>query len=206
MMRPKNLKGKSRVEVWLMQLLRYVDSIKSVDSADIVPSRSSRGTTHQFKRSPGGGDGGNIQRFKITSVSDDWVVCRKVDKDEAEVSTTDYKVMRPIKLRGDQALPSSYKEGTLAQSGSQNRTFDQSISGTDYTVTQEIYPPYAADDLIYGANKIIGGTEDDGAGIEMEWIDLNVDGRHWQYSMREIEVCVNNAIKKAIAQISEGED
>jgi len=187
------------------EVIAYMKSLRTAKVDGQANKHTALGTIKIVPTSSKAEAASTTQRFVIKSIADNWLVCRKVDKDEAETSTTDIKVMRPIKLRDDQALPADYKDGSLVEA-SQSRSFDRTINGTDYTVSQEIYPPYAKDDFIYGANNISGGTEDDGSGTELEWVDLNVDGRHWQYSMREIEVCVNDAIKKAIAQISEGED
>ena len=52
------------------------------------------------------------------------------------------------------------------------------------TETQVIVPAYYAlaaggGDVIYAAQGIIGGTGVTYEGEDVEWLDINVDGRYW---------------------------
>lgn len=149
-----------------------------------------------------------VQRFKVTAIEEKYLTCRKVDKDDAETSTTDYKVMRPYCTWHDNedSMITGADTGSLEDmTDSQSRTYDADVdvSGTakTFSVTQDIFPKYEAGSFIYGTNNVKGGTEeiDD---LELKWIDLNVDARHWRLTEQATEVCVDNVVKYALFQRS----
>lgn len=168
--------------------------------------RTALGTVLEIARGAAS-EAGNIQRFKIMSIADNWLVCRKVDEDDAETSSTDYKVMRPIMLRKDKALPSGASAGSLAYPADQERTFTITTTVAPIrtvTVKQVMTPKYVANDFIYGADGILGGTVDDGTGEHVEWIDLNIDARKWDMALKLVAVCVTgNVTQYALAQITD---
>jgi len=202
---PRYLPGRSGLEVWLSNLRAYAISSRPKDSPDIRWHNSPDGMTPTIIKG-GGGEGGNVQRFKVASIADNWIVCRKVDSTGTESSTTDYKVMRPIMLRSDKALPTGANVGSLANTTNQDRTFTITTTGTPIktvTVAQSVSPKYVAGDFIYGANEIEGGTVDDGSGSQVEWIDLNIDARRWEMDLKLVAVCISGSTTQyALAKIS----
>ena len=207
MILPRPLIGKSRMEVWLMKLRDAIEASQVCDSPDIRWHRSPRGSTAQIIKLPSAAGGSEVQRFKIKSISDNWLVCRKVDEDDVETSSTDFKVMRPIMLRKDKALPSGASAGSLAYPADQERTFTITTTVAPIktvTVRQVMTPKYVANEFIYGADGILGGTVDDGAGAQVEWIDLNIDARKWDMALKLVAVCVTgNVTQYALAQITD---
>lgn len=154
--------------------------------------------------------GGDVQRFKITSIASTWLVCRKVDSAGAETSSTDYKVMRPEFLRTNKGMLSG-NTSTPSLTSAQSRTYDitrnnpTGVGTTNYTITEILWPNYTAGNFIFGINPIIGGTVDDGAGGQVDWIDLNIDARRWQLELQPTEVCVSGATRKSVIARSDAE-
>ena len=88
------------------------------------------------------------RQFRFKSIADDHIVCRTWDG--ATEGGADVLVAKPPVLRGD----------------GETRT----VNGED----QDVFPPYAVNDLIY-AIKPRGGT-----GLSsVLWQDINVDARRW---------------------------
>lgn len=189
------------------EIIDHLKSLRIAESPSILARRTNLGTVLEVKTSSITATPDNVivQRFKIKGIATSWIVCNKAKVDGTAESSTEYKVLRPYKLKNDAALPSDYKTGTLANPSAQARIFDRTVNTRDYTVSQEIYPLYEVNDFIFGINNITGGTVDDGTGSQVGWIDLNVDARHWSYTMREIEVCQSNVTRHSLAVISSAE-
>ena len=72
---------------------------------------------------------------------------------------------------------------TIAYTYSTNkrqRTVSTRFSNIETQYTQSITPSYFAGSIIYAA-RIPGGTDVMRNGANLDWLDLNTDGRHWSY-------------------------
>ena len=140
----------------------------------------------------------NIQRFKIVNFQNSFLNCVKTNSDGTSIGGTEYQVMVPYLLRSTTGLPDGYVENSLGWNPTtQKRTF--SINGLvnkTYQVEQALQPIYDVGDYIFAAGSINGGTEtDDPITTSYDWVDLNVDGRAWHYTMKRVGVCVNDSIQ-----------
>lgn len=198
------------IRVKINQVIEYAKSLRAAKSPKELVKHTSTGTIHlPIGKAVDPVDSVEVQRFSINSVAEKWLSCHKVDKTGAIVSTgTLHKVMRPLKLRGDGGLPPGYQTGTLVEgdaSPGQYRTYEYILPadplGPTYKVEQRIDPLYAPGDFLYGVNNVTGGTENDDDGTQLEWLDLNVDGRHWIREMKDIEICVDDAIVPAVGMV-----
>lgn len=190
------------------QIIDELAALRIANAPGLKVKRTSAGTILQVAppQPVSGGTGPEVQRFKVMDFALNWLLCRKVDSTGAE-TTGDIKVMTPIQLRRDSNLLDGGVPGSLVFSGFQQRTYNVRIESptvVNFSVTERIRAPYLIGDFIYAINNISGGTVDDGSGAQVEWLDLNVDGRHWEMDLRQIDVCVSgNTTRQAMAPISQ---
>lgn len=182
---------------WLEDQLH---SLKIMNGVGYTARRLATGTTLQIKipKVEGVPSDLKIQKFKITAIGQVTLTCRKLLDDDTEASEIDHTVFRPIKTRPDEAFPESYIAASEFDIEEQSRTFSITLTSGAITknlfVTQEIYPLYKVNDIIFAASSIDGNVYDEES-YESDWIDLNVDARHWKYTEKLIEGCVNNQIQ-----------
>jgi hypothetical protein len=71
------------------------------------------------------------------------------------------------------------------------------VTVTGVTGVENVSPAYAINDEIW-AIKPEGGTGIFVDSVELEWIDANVDGRHYRFPRRAVEVCVAGVARNMI--------
>jgi len=186
------------------ELEEKLRSLEIKNGFGYTAKRLATGTTLQIKipRSEPGVPN-DVQRFKITAIAETYLTCRKVDATGAETDGIDHNVMRPYETKTTEALPTEYVSGTVTTTDTQNRTFVISITAGGSTktlsVSQRIFPPYTAGDFIFGIKPVTGGTVEVN-GEQLDWLDLNIDARHWDWKEVTVEVCVNNTIKYMVVK------
>lgn len=109
-----------------------------------------------------------VARFKIATISGDYLACYRIDGTGA-VSTATINIARPKLLRNSMTSRGS---ATYSYSGTDER---EATVGGD-TEDQVVVPAYLADDEIYAVRAPRGGT---GVSDAPLWLDMNVDARAW---------------------------
>jgi len=115
----------------------------------------------------------SVGRFVITSIANDYLVCREFDG--TAQGTSDVYISRPYLLR---ASMESRNGVSYTYSNSQTR---EATDGVD-TETQEVTPDYVVDDEIYAIRGIVRGSgvsSEPAGNRKIEWLDLNIDARAW---------------------------
>lgn len=104
-----------------------------------------------------------IQRFVVSSVAGDYVVCTRDD------ASGTVNVAKPYQLRNSI---------TSRNGVTYTYTTTQERDGTDGSndETQVVTPSYVAGDVIFAVGPVVGGTSVTDA---LKWVDMNVDGRAW---------------------------
>jgi hypothetical protein len=121
-------------------------------------------------RFPVGGVGGGARQFKIVSLDYDHVNAKTWDG--TTLGDDIVKIAKPWLLRKTPFI-SGYQGITFTYTGYTTRS--ATLSGT--TETQVVVPAYNVNDIIYATKGVAGGlamTDPD-----IEWADLNIDGRAW---------------------------
>lgn len=118
-----------------------------------------------------------VQRFKITAIYDDYLVCNPFTDPLADVPDTSQSVpvARPEALRASLASENGL---TFTYTDEQSRTADDGST----TEAQVVVPTYYVDAIIYAMKSITGGTGlrlDNAEQTIVEWIDMNISGRAW---------------------------
>jgi hypothetical protein len=115
-----------------------------------------------------------MQMFTVVDVDCDFLWCRTWDGEN--VGDEDILVALPWMLRWT-PFDGETRDGiTYEYTSYVERTADDG----DATEDQVIVPDYVTGDVIFAAKGIVGGTyATDENGDEVEWQDLNVDGRAW---------------------------
>lgn len=112
---------------------------------------------------------GSVKIVTVVTVLSDYISC--------ETETGLINVAKPYLLRGSLTSRAGITY-TYSGTDAQARTAD---NGAD-TEDQEMLPAWIADDQIIAA-RVVGGTGiTDADDADIQWIDLNVDGRHWAES------------------------
>ena len=101
----------------------------------------------------------SARQFKVTTELNNYLDCKVYDGSTRSVNAETFRIAKPFKLRGDTATRTSDSE------------------------EQEIVEAYTSGDIIYAIKNIKGGTDvKDSSNDDVEWLDLNVDGRAWARS------------------------
>ena len=114
-----------------------------------------------------------IGRFVITSIAEDYLVCREFDG--TQQGEVDVYIAKPPLLRNSVVARAGI---TYTYSAVDTRTADDGAATED----QVIVPSYTVDDEIYamrGINRGSGVFSDPNSTQKIEWLDLNLDARAW---------------------------
>lgn len=133
---------------------------------------------------PGGGGTSETAQYKVKERGNDYVMCHTWDG-ETE-GADDIYVAKPYLLRKT-PLDGKTRNGiTYDYSATiDRRTATKGVEPNEIEETQIVVPSYLAGDIITAIRGITGGTEVfDPTEEEVEWLDLNADGRAW---MKEYE-------------------
>jgi hypothetical protein len=203
-----NERGPARsIRKKINELIDFAKSLRVADSPTVKSKWLATGQVLSALRGASAIEdaGAKIQRFKVQSVEDEWLICRKVALPGVELSTTDYKVMKPIATWGVGGLPSGFNPGSVGLETPQVRSYTVTTGSPSktFTINEQIFPPYDTGTIVFAIKPIIGGTLIDAEGTDIEWLDLNVDARKWEMVLQQVEVCVNGVTHYALAKVSE---
>lgn len=163
---PRPLIAKNRRAVYLNKLNGGAKSTVVLPSLNVLLMETPYGTFQRTSpRGKGISRGSRIQRCKIVTVNPGYLLCDALD-DAGQPTSESFYVARPVELRGEP------------------QTRDVVVVAPNGIITERIYPPYAIDDEIY-AGKSDGKTDFTFEQV-LEWIDLNVAGRHWAPTYRKV--------------------
>jgi hypothetical protein len=138
----------------------------------------------------GAGAGGSVdvQRFKLVSVSGDYLSCQKVSELGIVTDATTVLIAKPFHLRRS-TYQSTTVNGfgiTVSADGS-TRTWVQGNA----TIVDRVEPAYDVNQPIYGTQPT-GRSEVEVNGNRLVWLDINVDARIYQMAQVQVAVCINN--------------
>ena len=151
-----------------------------------------------------------IRRFQVVNVKPTYLECWETTADGLGFSSTaSYtKVLRPYAtlLNDTSAGWDQWTVSTTDTTMNVTRTLTRVDAGRGLTFTwdQRIYPEYKYStaigdgDWIFAAKPIKGFSANDGQPTpqQIDWIDLNVDARSWQFSeLQQVAVCVDGVTK-----------
>lgn len=118
--------------------------------------------------STGGKAKSNVQQFIIVGIKEDYLECKRFSGGVPSPEDVTIFIQKPYLLRN--SLVS--RDGiTYTSLGMDYRRADKDADSEE----QVIVPNYLVDDIIYASNNVLGGV----GNIEINWIDLNTDGRSW---------------------------
>ena len=125
-----------------------------------------------------GGAASPVERFRLKSVQGDYITCRTWDG--TTEGGSDVKIAKPPKLR--RSIASESIEGTTVSYSYASRTNNldgkRDASAGGVTITEIVMPVYIVNDEIFAA-KPLRGTDVVVSSVELEYLDINVDGRAW---------------------------
>ena len=175
------------------RLVEYVREISPVGGRNIRQTRTMNGTLTVAEESQRQEDAGStVQRFKVITDEDDYLVCQKEAAD-GTLDATSINVAKPRMLRlttfngvtigswsytGTKTQRTAKYAGTNVAGGIQN--------GDSWIETLD--PVYAAATEIF-ASEADGETGVTVASVRATWIDLNVDARRWVAQRDRVEAC-----------------
>jgi hypothetical protein len=147
------------------------------------------GTGQPLVQGGGRAASGAVKRFRVVSVDLDHIVCYEIGDDGID-GTDEIKVAKPYKLRVTPfdgmtiaGRTFSYPPGPGA---AQIRKVSIVVNGEPASENQTIIQIYQPADGEYPGDEIYAvQTPDGGTGVVLddgevlEWLDLNIDGRHW---------------------------
>lgn len=160
-----------------------------------------------------GGDGGGasdceVRRLFVNGVRDTYLECLAISSDSQGTSGSIIPVLRPLALwptNGDTAPAGTTQESLDAATGqSRTLTVEKDINSAtkSFSITQNIVPAYSSgipvanSKTIYAARcRGLATGVDDVNGDPIQWIDLNIDARHWELDLVETLTCVNDELK-----------
>ena len=132
----------------------------------------------------------DIKVVRIDSVQEDTITCHGLKPDYTPSSIM-YKVAKPRYLRyPEQWGGSLVANGTFSDEPAGNQKVTYSFGDISYTITERIRPYYNVEDYLY-IIKLVAEAVLDENNEEVEWMDLNIDGRQWVPDLRTYTVCDN---------------
>lgn len=163
-----------------------------------------------------------IVRCQVLEVYGFWIRCRRLNSDLSDFTGGYIFAQRPETLAPNDtsSVPWMIEDSTLhgrpsyeSYSGERTaRVLTFQHSGETFRVYQWITPEYVVSDtpglgsIIYCAKGVRGllqlTTNYDGQEYNVDWLDLNVDGRRWTTGMQYVEVCVSGVTKHMWVQAS----
>lgn len=184
---PPEPSGNSKETTWFRQLLKNIRerSIKvgpglrasyklNETLIELAKKEASSGTEEVTS---------GVQRFRVDSIHDHYLTCRKSDDLGQPIGSTTYRIAKPWPLQVESEGPTFVTQNT-------RRRYILT-----YYVNEEIDPAYYVGDSRIFATMPTGkdGTIEiiDGELVPLEWIDLNNAARHWRASYTEVRVCVD---------------
>ena len=128
--------------------------------------------------------GSEIGQFSIFNFSDYPDSIGAKTWDGAKLGTEIVQIAKPYTLRRTPFNDADWNGITYVFTGNIARRATKALPVPAITEVQVIVPAYQAQQTIYAARLIIGGTgvsyhDDAGVVHNTEWLDLNVDGRQW---------------------------
>jgi len=124
-----------------------------------------------------------LRRFRVKSIENDYLVCRKYNSTADEESATDINVAKPYELRrtpfdGETITYINAQQISYSYTSQRERTATEVSPGSD-SETQVMTPDYWVDCEIIAAIGIYGTTGVTVSGTLLQWEDLNTAGRFW---------------------------
>jgi hypothetical protein len=141
--------------------------------------------------------GASLARYRIESVSGDYVTARPALPDgTSDTNQPQVKIAKPKNLRSS-TWNNQTVSGWRYSVGTGGNTRDVTVNGASgfavgAAYSEEVRPAYAEGDLIYAAD---GDTGLSVLGVVVTLFDVNVDGRNWFTTRQQLVGCewVNNA-------------
>jgi hypothetical protein len=183
MIAPNEPSGSNSLANWLKKLLRYSKANEIKPGLGYRVKRTTGGTVLEISGTGGVPNAAVIMPFSVSGTFDDYITGNIWVKSLDAFGTLDYVIAKPWKLRftentayGDVDYGSYVYGGDNSPTQTRVASYD---AGTVYTQTHEIIPRYAIGDVIWCAKCETKLTH---SGEDVEWIDLNIDGRTWAKS------------------------
>ncbi len=189
---PQSFGGSGPLERWLNGLKAWTRMFKILESPDIKPTIGPEGTVLRVVGRPGGGaaPGVGVGQFEVKEMFEDYFTAyRYTDTARGAV----VNIAKPVKLRkspwaGGGLIPIVLEDGTSTPPTgtvayqyltSTYRVATIRVGTAVTTESQVIIPQYRIGDIIYAAQPDNGTLVDDAFLEDVEWLDINVDGRAW---------------------------
>lgn len=177
---PKDLRGATGVERWLMKLVDWTRSCRILESPDIRPTITNQGTS---LRLTGIAETlSELTQYRLKSVQNDYLTCRAFNGTTED--TKDIFIAKPFRLRRTPfdgltiAFSSDGENYSAAYAYASANKRAVTISGT--AETQIVIPRFKVDfDLIYArtVREDLNLRATNGSKITL--LDINADGRAW---------------------------
>lgn len=183
---PDELRDQGRTAGWLNKLLAYARSCQVVEGIGYRINRSHRGTSLEILPGKGGGTAASVSRYRVESVENDHLVCKKVEGSSVSSETT--LIAKPYNLRRtgwdgvavtytDEAYPDSPGNVTITYAY-QSATYRIARVVTSAGSTNEhqvVTPHYLA-----GVSIIKAMEPENGTGVtDTTFEDINDSARAW---------------------------
>ena len=94
---PDELRDGSRAASWLNKLLSFVKMTRLVEGVGYRLIQTTRGTALEIQPGKGGGAPATVSRYRVESVQNDHLVCKKVEGSSVATETT--LIAKPFNLR-----------------------------------------------------------------------------------------------------------
>lgn len=202
MREPKAIGVRSPAGAWFERLRQMVVSVRIMDSPDIRAVHSTRGVMLMVNRKGGGPGHIEVQRLRIIAGVNgvnkgDYISCEFWDGTTAEGSVN---VAKPWLLR----------RSTLHGQTRGGETFDYEADALTRTVTHDglsgdpesvevLWPQYRPLDEVW-AVRVSEGTGVMAGSQEVEYLDLNVDGRTFVHPYQLTTMCVGGVDRSVVVR------
>lgn len=162
---------------------------RAMSSAGELTSQGTDGFTRTLLWSPSLLRNGKIKRFTITAIQNDYLECKPTNADgTANMDAATVNVAKPLPLRGSTFDGVTIDGWPYSVIDSNRRRAIQTGATAEFSagaiIEETIDPPYGIGQSDIYAVKV--ATDVPGA----DWIDLNVNARHWMPGKTEVRVCV----------------
>lgn len=176
-------------EVWrsFNKLRDYCLSIRPAKGLNTRLKHTSRGTIINTQApAPEVQEGDSIvaTQYKVTAIADDYIEAKTWDG--TNLGSAAVKIAKPWRLRktgwDGVTVTYSFNGGSIPIRYAYNAALpgyrSAFLVNQNQTTSQAIIPVYSVGDIIY-ATEPEGGTFATVNGVDLTWLDLNVDAREW---------------------------
>lgn len=192
---PPEASGNSKETNWFRQLMKCIRERSLAVGPGLRISYKTDGTLIEIvgKETTAAVESvatGAIQRFIIDEIYDKYLVCRKATEAGVAIGTQTYRIAKPLELRVS-AISTQFINQT---------TRKRFVGASGAYVNEEMQPPYEVGSAELYASLVEGDSSvvdpeapSTNPTQKLEWLDVNVEGRHWRASYYLVSVCVNES-------------